>query len=276
MKKKKNSKRTIVIIIIIIAVLLTLVGAFLSTKGENKKPDNKEEVKGTKIDNDDKRFFNTYSFMKDLTYQDARPEGFRSFSGKELMSIISPFFNTADFTKEGDNYTITVQRVLIYLTLYFPKDATIRADEAVDPNYVYETNLDFPEGKGMIITNYDGEKFTVKFTSLPEKEKEGPIKIFPREIESAMITPDEKTIIVTEKAIYVEEFEYEGKVYYTIYADETRKNKIDTKLYDPTEKEKLEAISIVNYREQASTITQTFKYDENSKRFIFAESKISE
>ena len=276
MKKKKNSKRTMVIIIIIIAVLLTLVGVFLATKGDNKNPDNKEEVKGTKIDNDDKRFFNTYSFMKDLTYQDARPEGFRSFSGKELMSIISPFFNTADFTKEGDNYTITVQRVLIYLTLYFPKDATIRADEAVDPNYVYETNLDFPEGKGMIITNYDGEKFTVKFTSLPEKEKEGPIKIFPREIESAMITPDEKTIIVTEKAIYVEEFEYEGKVYYTIYADETRKNKIDTKLYDPEVKKEEGVISIVNYKDQASTITQTFKYDENSKRFIFAESKISE
>ena len=45
MKKKKNSKRTIVIIIIIIAVLLTLVGVFLATKGENKKPDNKNKMR---------------------------------------------------------------------------------------------------------------------------------------------------------------------------------------------------------------------------------------
>ena len=84
--------------------------------------------------------------------------------------------------------------------------------------------------------------------------------------------------ISLEKKLINERNKEEEKVRKKLIGNEQNKagNKIDTKLYDPTEKEKLEAISIVNYREQASTITQTFKYDENSKRFIFAESKISE
>lgn len=275
MEKKKNSK-AIIVVILIIALVLGCAGIFLAMQPKEEPNNNgntKEETNGTEIDKDDNRFFTTYTLMEELTYVKERPEGATSFSGKEIMSLVALDFHDNDFTKVGDSYTITVQRVLIYLTLYFQDGAGIRADEAVDPNYVYETNTNFPEGKGMIITNYDGEKFTVKFTSLPTKEETG-AKIFPRFVDSATISKDEKTITVKEKAIYVEPYESDGTITYNVYADYLRQKKLNTIVVDSKDAAG-EVITAVNYADKASTITHTFQYDEKNKRFIFVKSEMS-
>ena len=276
--KKDNKTKLIIIAVLVLLAILGLVLLLVNNNGNGKKQGGKEkpeeeEIKGKPIDKDDVRFFPTYVQMEDYTYNKARPNGYESFSGKELMAIVSPDLNQVDFVQEGDGYTIEIEKVLMYLRLYFPTEVGIVAGDTVDPNYVYTTNMDFPEGKGMIITGYDVGKFQVKFTSLPEK-KETIAKVFPRTIDSAIITDDESMIVVKEKAIYYTEKEKDGKVIYTLYSDVNKKKKIDTKEYDAGSASG-EVISAVNYVDKASTITHKFKLDKKTKTYVLVETKIT-
>ena len=277
MKDNKDKTKLYIIVAVVLLVILGLVVVLVSTNS-GKKPGGKEEpqeevIKGKAINKDDVRFFPTYVQMKEYTYDKARPKGYDSFSGKELMGIVSPDLNQADFVQEGDIYTIEIEKVLMYLRLYFPSDVGIIAGDTVDPDHVYTTNMDFPEGKGMIITNYDVGKFHVKFTGLPEKVETG-AKVFPRTIDSAIITDDESMIVVKEKAIYYNVKEKDGKLIYTLYSDVDKKKKIDRKEYDAGSASG-EVITIVNYLDDASTITHKFKYDKKTKTYLFVESKIT-
>lgn len=276
MKKKKGNKSLIIIIIVV--VLLALIGLlvpkFLNKDENNKgKTEEKEEkVVGKEIDKDDQRFFSTYFQLEDVTYDTPREAGYESINGKEMMSIISKDLNTTDFTQEGNYYTIDVQRVLLYIKLYFPVEATIRAEEAVDENYVYPTTTNLPGGQGMTIVGYDNNKFKVKFTEYNEPVEKG-AKIFPRTIESAVLANSKDLIEVKEKAIYVSSETKDGKVIYTVYSDPEKTKKIDTKEYNVGEDEG-QVITAVNYLEKASTITHRFKYEKSSDKFVFASSKI--
>lgn len=96
-------------------------------------------------------------------------------------------------------------------------------------------------------------------------------KAITRVIEKAIEKDD--TIIITEKAIYVDyDYSEDDSSNLYVYSDPAKTNKIDTikASFDDAK-----VINVKDYIDKASTITQVYKLDKSSNNYYFVSSKIN-
>lgn len=229
-----------------------------------------------------RRFYNIYKALLDKTYVTERKDALSSFSYEDRMGIVAKELKKSDFKKtdkvfnETDGhknyfYTLSREKVINYLKKYFGKDSFIEGTDLVNDMVMYPLNISYPEGSKMIITDFDEEsnKYEVRFTGGKNTKNDW---IENRRIVSAKLS--NQIITVEEKVIYYTITEGEKNVVVSIYSDREKTKLLDA-ISDTEKNLKKKEIKLDNYLKEATTITHTYQYDEESNDYYFTSSKIS-
>ena len=228
------------------------------------------------------KFYNIYKALKDKTYLNDREDSISSFSYEERMAIAAKDLRKSDFTRtkkvfnETDGhknyfYTLTREKVIKILKKYFGKDSFIEGEDLVDDMTLYPLNVTYPEGSKMIITDFNSksDEYEIRFTGSKEPVDSW---IENRKVVSAKLK--DNVITVEEKVIYYDKEEQKDKYIIRIYSDKDKTNLLE-EITDAKNNIKKNKIKINKYLKDASTITHTYNYDEESRVYYFANSKIS-
>lgn len=227
------------------------------------------------------KFYKTYKALKDKTYMIERENGLSSFSYEDRMGIVAKELKKSDFKKtdkvfnetgsrKNYFYTLSREKVINILKKYFGKESFVDGKDLVNDMIMYPLDISYPEGSKMIITDFDNktDKYEVRFTGSKNNQYSW---IENRKITRAIL--NNQTITVTEKVVYYDVTEGENKVVVRIYSDREKTKLLDA-VTDTEKNIKKKEIKIDNYLKEATTITHTYKYDEEENEYYFVSSKI--
>ncbi len=288
---QKGRKVFISIIVLLILIILGMIGYFLYDKGmilnqETKKEVQKEKESSSKeeeISINDAKFATIYQVLSPFTYENNRENGYQSFTGAELAFISVVDLIEDNFTKTQENdswgipyYTLPANILDQHLKTYFDDKVSFERSSFVGSSFQLK-NVNF-NGSGMSIVSYDStsDTFKVRFSGVGGTS--GPMpNITKRKIIKATQKGD--TITLVEKAIYYtsdsgfNEIEKKNYFHYSIYKEPAKLTLLQTLQFDDDSIQNA-TISVDDYLDKTSTITQTYKFNKESNHWYFASSKI--
>ena len=287
-KEENNNKKSVGFIVLIIVLILIIIGmgvyiaydkGFIFSdqkvveKGENSEG---KDIEEKDIPLDDSRFLGVYEKLSSYTYIQNKENGYNSFKDTELGHIAAKDLQETDFTKIGEVdqwgtfcYTLKGDILVKYLQKYFENSVTLNKAAFVNLTTITDVNFN---GNVMMVESYDSnsDEFKVRFGGMGGTT--GPV---PNIIKRKIVSAKEKGDIITiqEKAIYYDSTISDDKFYYSVYADPSMSELLDSKTYDGSTISN-ETISVDNYMDKASTITQTYKLNEKTGNYYFVSSVI--
>lgn len=306
-KTKKTGKVILVLFFILIILGATFYvlydkGIILKDKikdsanNSSKKDDNKvnddEEIS---LSEADMNKIKAYKTLKYASYLKDRPNGIKSFSNDEIATLVSyhgdnnekNFTLIKDFDDESNAvYEIAGVEVDNYIKSVFG-DVKYDKKDLVGANAIHSSELSYydtydlsvmeknmPLFCGYEYLSYDNKnnKFTVSAEPGCGGFGEEAFTPFePVKFVSAKRTGED--LVVTLKAVYVS-YDYiddSETIKAVIYSDPNETNKIATVVLE----DDVEDPSIDDYIDEASTITQNYKYDKANNTYYFVSSSIS-
>ncbi len=289
---KKKSSGSTVIIILLILLILGMIGYLLYDRGiilqnktgeetervEDSTKDEKQEEKEETLSLTDAKFITIYNALKNEIYEKDRENGYQSFTNAELASISVSGLQESDFVKTQETsqwgdfyYTLQADLLENHLKTYFGNGVTLEKNALVGNTYVLaNVNLG---GSGMGIDSYDSNTNTFKVRFVGVGGSRGPQpNIVNRKINKATQKGD--TITLEEKAIYIAQENY---LTFHVYKDPAKTTLLETIAFPDssiTNGVIDGSITVDNYLNQASTITQTYQLDKTTNQWYFVSSKI--
>ena len=288
----------IILLLIIVLALLAYIGydKFLTKEEPTKEEATPAVVKTdstwSDIKYDDSRITEIYDIMHEFSYKASRGAGIDDFTNVELSTIgfVVGTPTKDDFKKTGEDQYGNASGTLKLDAFDKGLETIFNKKRSIDFNKVssyssygamvsYKLKADVG-GYGAItstcgfnIKSYDKATNTINVDLIDGcGGTSGPsAKIIYTKIASAMEKDD--VIVVKEKAIYISTGGYDNTTTYNIYSDPGHTQYIDSKSFKDYELEK-SVISVESYMDKASTITYTFKKNEDTNKYYFVSSII--
>lgn len=257
---------------------------------DNIKLDDQEQVNNETVA-DSSKYEELYNDLKVFTYYKSRENGISSFSSDDLANLYyyygnskkSDYYLISHEDEDVERYEFSDSLVANVMKKYFGSTALFNKNSIVNgtnsltcDNYNdFEYNDDkYALGScGITFKSYNDVKEEYTISTVAGCGCGGPTgpKAITRVIEKAIEKDD--TIIITEKAIYVDyDYSEDNSSNLYVYSDPAKTNKIDTikASYDDAK-----VINVKDYIDKASTITQVYKLDKSSNNYYFVSSKIN-
>lgn len=291
-----KQNRGLIALLVVLIIIIIAMGCFIAyDKGLIFSNDTDKKETGTNVNNNnqdqnitieekeialnDSRFLPIYEELKEYTYKNNRENGYSSFTEYELATIAYTNLQQADFTATSEKthygdpyYTFKGNTALNYLKKYFGNNVSLNNNIMIGKSITINVNFN---GSGMTIVSYDNntDTFKVKFAGVGGTGPGSP-NIIDRKITSAKIKND--VITVEEKAIYTKATynANHNEVVYSVYADPTMSKVLDSQLLFDVNTINNQSINIDKYINSASTITHTYKLDQNTGNYYFVSSVI--
>ena len=274
--------RIIIIAIISIVIGLTVffvINHFLAPKKPVEQP---QEVEVSLNDENVQILYKYISYgtkgIRNDKFVKEKTTNLGSFSNEEKYYYALQFAEAEDFEFTGEYndkkkkiYAFPINRLKEYMERYFGPEVSFSTDDKITHPFGFTIN---EQNLGTLTYSVDNDEFNVTFDGFQDLEKkENEIDPFYTKLVSATKLKD-NTLVLKEKVIYIKTEEKDGAYTMYITKDYEHNNVIETR--PNMDKETLDStsIDINNYLEKASTITYTFKVNNNV--YYFSNSEITE
>ncbi len=284
-KSKTNNTVVQIIIISIVSIIVGLGVFFVFNSLFNKKEPVKEEPTEVDVSLTDKNVQILYQYVTYGTdgvrgekFVKDRSVSLGSFTNDEKLFYALQFAEGEDFEFTGEYdenkkkiYRLPIETVKNYAEIFFGPNVSFAAEGV---NYTHAFNFTINDQNiGTLTYDSDEDEFHVVFDGFQDIEKKttGVLPYYTKLIGATKLK--DNTLILKEKVVYVKENESEDSVSLTISKDFEHNSIMDTKSNISKESIDDYQFDISPYLENASTITYTFKVNNNA--YYFASSEIT-